>query len=172
MALVIALSCLLVIPSVFGYRLVPPATEPMSRKTPSLLRQLIRQSTSRRGLNVVMSVDTDAAYDLKQQLLKMVAAFDRGQAATKAQRADVAEVIGQLESLNDDTQPVGKLVEGTWRLVYSSDNPTRSSPLWWATRQLAGGIPDFIHNRELIESVYPLADFVPVVRTGERPSVA
>jgi len=119
-----------------------------------------------------MSVDTDAAYDLKQQLLKMVAAFDRGQAATKAQRADVAEVIGQLESLNDDTQPVGKLVEGTWRLVYSSDNPTRSSPLWWATRQLAGGIPDFIHNRELIESVYPLADFVPVVRTGERPSVA
>lgn len=60
---------------------------------------------------------------------------NRGQLATPAERSRVEDVIWELEMRTpiEDTATSEALL-GRWALVYASEDPTRSSPFFWAFR--------------------------------------
>lgn len=60
---------------------------------------------------------------------------NRGQLATPAERSRVEDVIWELEMRTPiaDTATSEALL-GRWALVYASEDPTRSSPFFWAFR--------------------------------------
>lgn len=59
----------------------------------------------------------------------------RGQLATPAERARVEDLIWELEVRTpiEDTATSQALL-GRWALIYASEDPTRSSPFFWAFR--------------------------------------
>lgn len=61
--------------------------------------------------------------------------LQRGQLATPAERNRVEDVIWELENRTpiQETATSEALV-GRWALVYASEDPTRSSPFFWAFR--------------------------------------
>lgn len=61
--------------------------------------------------------------------------FNRGQLATPTERSRVEDVIWELEMRTPivDTATSEALL-GRWALVYASEDPTRSSPFFWAFR--------------------------------------
>jgi len=59
--------------------------------------------------------------ELVGRVLEMAARTDRGQAATKSQKAKMEDWIAQLEGLNPTEMPVDTdKINGQWNLVYSS----------------------------------------------------
>jgi len=154
----------------------PPSLRPTQRSATRRNKDMVTRKSSltriRDGFRslreeLARREEMDQAFDLKRGIMQIGAACDRGQQATTAQRQDVMAMIERLERLSPTQEP-SRLLEGTWRLVYSGENPTRSSPFWWATRQLFGGVAaDLLRLRDLVESAYRWSDMIPVTRTGE-----
>jgi hypothetical protein len=79
----------------------------------------------------------------KLELLRLAAASDRGRYLSEAERRTVSGVIERLEAHNPAAASDSSLsdqLQGKWLLVYATDDPTRSSPFFWAFRQLTDGV--------------------------------
>ena len=79
----------------------------------------------------------------------------------------------RLSPLRPLSAPRG-LLEGTWRLIYASEDVTRSSPFFWAWRQMLQGVPDpsplsrsLLGTKELSDSIFAITDGIPLKNVGE-----
>ena len=89
--------------------------------------------------DAVSAAPSDGDYrrgQLINEILRIGAASDRGQAAVSAEKERVLELVSELELLakNDDVQITPNSAFGTWELVYSSTQLFRSSPFFMAGR--------------------------------------
>lgn len=79
--------------------------------------------------------------DLKVELLKLACQSDRGRLLDSAGRYRAASLLQDLEMQNPTADPAeSPLLQGRWTLVYSTDDPTRSSPFFWAFRKALAGV--------------------------------
>eukprot|EP00929_Paragymnodinium_shiwhaense_P056871 TRINITY_DN28472_c0_g1_i1.p1 TRINITY_DN28472_c0_g1~~TRINITY_DN28472_c0_g1_i1.p1 ORF type:complete len:348 (-),score=80.15 TRINITY_DN28472_c0_g1_i1:42-1085(-) len=108
------------------------------------------------------------------KLLRLAAATDRGQVGSAADREECLRLVRDLESLNPTMAPArSPLLEGKWQLVFSSEDPTRCSPFFWAMRQYLEGIEDptpisqtIFGTTELVEATYAITDAIPLKKVG------
>lgn len=117
---------------------------------------------------------TQVAADLINELLELGAASDRGQSGNTATQRRCERIIAALESCNPTPSPeCSTLLEGSWQLVYASEDPTRCSPFFWAWRQRFAGAKDpspisrtLFGGDDLIENIFAFTDAVPLKRVG------
>mmetsp|Transcript_28607 Transcript_28607/g.42313 ORF Transcript_28607/g.42313 Transcript_28607/m.42313 type:complete len:297 (-) Transcript_28607:311-1201(-) len=82
--------------------------------------------------------DDEAIRDaLKRELLLFSSVTDRGEFATKDERAIIVDLITQLEALNPTEDPALNC-EGDWDLCLTSTQSFRSSPFFMAIRAAVG----------------------------------
>ncbi|CEM18277.1 unnamed protein product [Vitrella brassicaformis CCMP3155] len=120
----------------------------------------------------VSAPESNPLEDLKIELLESAAASGRGQFALEgASRATFDSILADLEALNPTPAPAtSPLLKGTWRLVYASEDVTRSSPFFWAFRKALEGIRDPLRtfgSDQLAESLFGLTDRLPFKSIGE-----
>ena len=88
--------------------------------------------------DVVSAAPSDGNYRRSQlinEILRIGAASDRGQAASKVEKERVMELVSELELLSKTGDvKKQKSATGTWELVYSSTQLFRSSPFFMAGR--------------------------------------
>ncbi|CAN0220811.1 unnamed protein product, partial [Hapterophycus canaliculatus] len=85
--------------------------------------------------------DTPEVAQLKLDLLRIAALTGRGQLATRAERSRVEDVIWELEMRTPvEETATSEALLGRWALVYASEDPTRSSPFFWAFRKATEGL--------------------------------
>jgi len=97
---------------------------------------------------------------------------DRGQRATEALRLRIAALVAEAEAENPTRAPARSgLLEGEWRLVFASEDVTRSSPFFWACRRL--GLKDptpfsslVLGSDDLIETTFTITDNIPLTYMG------
>jgi len=115
-------------------------------------------------------------HDLELRMLAGAAATCRGQGGGAAARREVLELVEALELLNPTKAPAvaEELLQGDWRLVFASEDVTRSSPFFWAWRKLLEGVEDPVpFTRKafatdlLSESIFAVTDGIPVKTIGE-----
>lgn len=94
----------------------------------------------------------DQVAELKSRLLQLCAVTARGQAADFTQKIDVEDAILRLEDCAADA---ALQQEGTWRLVYSSVEPFRSSPFFAAFQS-------FVGSEDVASAVFRLTASLPV----------
>lgn len=108
-------------------------------------------------------------------LLEAAAGTCRGQCGSNAARSAVLELVEAMEALNPTTAPAeNNLLEGEWRLVFASEDVTRSSPFFWAWRRLLAAVPDplpltrGVFGTELLsDSIFAVTDGIPFKSIGE-----
>eukprot|EP00931_Biecheleriopsis_adriatica_P021102 TRINITY_DN13898_c0_g2_i1.p1 TRINITY_DN13898_c0_g2~~TRINITY_DN13898_c0_g2_i1.p1 ORF type:complete len:362 (-),score=54.47 TRINITY_DN13898_c0_g2_i1:260-1345(-) len=109
-----------------------------------------------------------------KDLLKECEATSRGQSGKSNKQA--LELIKAVEDLNPTARPSDRpeLLEGTWRLIFASEDVTRSSPFFWGWRQLLAGVPDplpltraLFGTEQLSESIFAITDNIPIKTIGE-----
>eukprot|EP00931_Biecheleriopsis_adriatica_P094558 TRINITY_DN68199_c0_g1_i1.p1 TRINITY_DN68199_c0_g1~~TRINITY_DN68199_c0_g1_i1.p1 ORF type:complete len:339 (+),score=52.95 TRINITY_DN68199_c0_g1_i1:38-1018(+) len=106
------------------------------------------------------------------ELLRLAAATDRGQRLTKKLRQQSEDLLSRVEAQNPTRAPaLSPLLEGTWRLVFASEDVTRSSPFFWAARQL--GLTDptpfsrsVLGSDSLLETTFAITDNIPLTYMG------
>ncbi|CAJ1387121.1 unnamed protein product, partial [Effrenium voratum] len=117
-----------------------------------------------------------ARKEVRLRLLAAAAATCRGQCGSAAARDGALQLIKAIEALNLTLEPAKQAgyLEGTWRLIYASEDVTRSSPFFWGWRQLLKGIPDpspvsraVLGTEELSESIFAITDGIPMKTVGE-----
>mmetsp|Transcript_73923 Transcript_73923/g.133256 ORF Transcript_73923/g.133256 Transcript_73923/m.133256 type:complete len:188 (+) Transcript_73923:1-564(+) len=81
-----------------------------------------------------------------------------------------------MEALNPTAAPASDtgLLEGDWRLIYASEDVTRSSPFFWGWRKMLKGIRDptpvslqLFGTEEISESIFAFTDGIPIRTVGE-----
>ena len=114
-----------------------------------------------------------ARREVRLRLLAAAASTCRGQCGSDADRQDVLQLVKALEALNPTTEP-GRLLEGNWKLIFASEDLTRSSPFFWGWRKMLEGIPDpsplsraLFGTEELSESIFAFTDGIPLKSIGE-----
>lgn len=117
-----------------------------------------------------------ARREVRVQLLTSAAATCRGRCGSPAARDGALQLVQALEALNPTAQPANELglLEGQWRLIFASEDVTRSSPFFWGWRRMLKGVPDpFPVTRSLLktdtlsESVFAITDGIPMKTIGE-----
>ncbi|CAM9491568.1 unnamed protein product [Chrysoparadoxa australica] len=102
---------------------------------------------------------------LKLELLQLSALTNRGQLATDFQRRQIEDCIYELE----DRSPIrdsasSPAILGTWALIYSSEDVTRSSPFFWAFRQLTEKVGG---DSKVADTIFSITDSIPIKTIGE-----
>lgn len=95
-------------------------------------------------------------------------ASDRGQLATVEERNRMEDIIWELEVRTPiDNPATSEALEGRWALVYASEDPTRSSPFFWAFRHVIGLKHGVSYGSNRLEtrplSYEQLADYQPLI---------
>jgi len=117
-----------------------------------------------------------ARREVRLRLLAAAASTCRGQCGSDTDREGALQLVRAMEALNPTAQPTqkGGLLEGTWRLIYASEDVTRSSPFFWGWRKMLKGIPDpsplsraAFGTEELSESIFAFTDSIPLKTVGE-----
>lgn len=117
-----------------------------------------------------------ARRELRLQLLAAAAATCRGQCGTAVAKEGALQLVQALEALNPTPSPASEigLLEGDWRLLFASEDVTRSSPFFWAWRSMLKGVPDpspitrlAFGTEELAESIFAVTDGIPLKSIGE-----
>ncbi|GLC39704.1 hypothetical protein PLESTB_000437000 [Pleodorina starrii] len=127
------------------------------------LRQLPFSSTGDRVVRsragAVDSVSLDDLMPTKLELLKKVACLNRGAIASSN---DKYEVSSYVEVLEEAGGPLVALdgVQGKWELLYSSVEPFRSSPFFWAFQE------GLVQSRELAGQIFAFTDAIPGATIG------
>ncbi|CAM9270202.1 unnamed protein product [Discosporangium mesarthrocarpum] len=104
---------------------------------------------------------SDEVAQIKNQLLQVAAATERGNLASKDQREDVELLVGRLAELNmDGTFSNNEDMLGSWTLVYSSSQAFRSSPFFATFQALLG-------RDGLAERIFALTDSFPSAKIGQ-----
>jgi len=105
-------------------------------------------------------------------LLRLAAATDRGQRLTEETRRRAEELLDAVEAGNPTSAPArSPLLEGNWRLVFSSEDVTRSSPFFWACRMLNLRDPTpfsstVLGDDSLLETTFAITDNIPLTKMG------
>lgn len=117
-----------------------------------------------------------ARREVRLQLLAACASTCRGQCGTDASKAGALQLVQALEALNPTQEPAREpgLIEGEWRLIFASEDVTRSSPFFWGWRKLLQGVPDpfpvtraLFGTEELSDSIFAVTDGIPMKVIGE-----
>lgn len=111
---------------------------------------------------------------LREEVLVLAAASSRGQTDDGAVLQRCRRAIEDLERENPTPDPAAsRLLEGQWRLIYASEDPTRCSPFFWALRKRMRGISDpnplsraFFGGDDLLENTLAFTDLVPIKTVG------
>mmetsp|Transcript_64102 Transcript_64102/g.119182 ORF Transcript_64102/g.119182 Transcript_64102/m.119182 type:complete len:326 (+) Transcript_64102:62-1039(+) len=113
--------------------------------------------------------------EVQAKLLRLAACCDRGQQGTPGLRRECEAMIAELESSQAaglwDQSWADQLV-GEWRLVYATEDPTRSSPFFWAFRKAMAGVKDPFPSRllfgseELSDNILTFTDNIPLKSVG------
>mmetsp|Transcript_60149 Transcript_60149/g.135354 ORF Transcript_60149/g.135354 Transcript_60149/m.135354 type:complete len:336 (-) Transcript_60149:47-1054(-) len=115
------------------------------------------------------------AAELQSKLLRLAASCDRGQQGTPALRLECEAIIADLEALqaaDSWDQSWSQHLDGEWQLVYATEDPTRSSPFFWAFRKAMAGVKDPFPSRvlfgseELSENILTFSDNIPLKSVG------
>lgn len=78
---------------------------------------------------------------IKFEVLKLASRGGRGKLLSRWEKARMESLLEQLEARNPTPEPAySSLLPGKWSLVYTPDDPTRSSPFFWAFRKALAGI--------------------------------
>eukprot|EP00929_Paragymnodinium_shiwhaense_P015265 TRINITY_DN123328_c0_g1_i1.p1 TRINITY_DN123328_c0_g1~~TRINITY_DN123328_c0_g1_i1.p1 ORF type:complete len:303 (-),score=40.50 TRINITY_DN123328_c0_g1_i1:240-1148(-) len=124
----------------------------------------------------VESTDSLERTRLQRRFLEVAAGSCRGQCATDRMKGQALDLIDSLEALNPTaaSAEATELLEGRWRLVFASEDVSRSSPFFWAWRQFLGEVPDpspitrlAFGTEKLVESVFAITDGIPIKGIGE-----
>lgn len=119
---------------------------------------------------------TAARREIRTQLLVAVASTCRGQCGSEAAKRDALQLVQAMEALNPTQAPARDtgLLQGEWKLIFASEDVTRSSPFFWGWRQLLEGLPDpnplsrsFLGTETLSESIFAITDGIPMKTIGE-----
>lgn len=129
---------------------------------------------STQGAGGTEASEAAAAGQLKRQLLELAAAGNRGQTSDSALKQRCEELIRCLEERNPTEEPArSALLEGQWRLVYATEDPTRCSPFFWALRQRMRGVEDpnpisrlLFGGSNLLDNTLAFTDRVPIKTVG------
>eukprot|EP00466_Bigelowiella_natans_P006183 jgi/Bigna1/145233/aug1.96_g19941 len=116
--------------------------------SPKILRKMMTVSPRKaRQLRAHSDVEEStanymAASEKEAELLKLCAYTGRGTAAAADEKAKVDGVVEALESIDERNGANEKnlMMNGNWKLVYASEDVTRSSPFFWAFRKATKGI--------------------------------
>ncbi|CAK0886120.1 unnamed protein product [Prorocentrum cordatum] len=109
-----------------------------------------------------------------EAFLRLCAASDRGQAGGPALRLSLEAAVAELEaSSHSASVSRSPLLEGSWRLVYASEDPTRCSPFFWALRRRLAGVEDpnplgrlLFGGGDVLENALAFTDSVPIKSVG------
>lgn len=113
---------------------------------------------------------------VRLQLLAAVAATCRGQCSESPAKDGALQLVQAMEALNPTVDPGRQpgLLAGEWRLIFASEDVTRSSPFFWGWRQLLKGVPDpnpisrnLLGTEALSESIFAVTDSIPFKTIGE-----
>ncbi|CAE7589242.1 unnamed protein product, partial [Symbiodinium necroappetens] len=111
---------------------------------------------------------------IRLRLLAAAASTCRGQCGSEADRQGALQLVKAMEALNPTPEPTKGLLEGKWRLIFASEDVTRSSPFFWGWRRMLEGIPDpsplsraLFNTEELSESIFAFTDGIPLKNIGE-----
>ncbi|CAM9577677.1 unnamed protein product [Choristocarpus tenellus] len=110
-----------------------------------------------------MSMDfvTEEVAQIKNQILQVAAATERGNLASKDQREDVELLVGRLSELTLDSPFTNNEdMLGAWMLVYSSSQAFRSSPFFATFQALIG-------KDGLAERIFTFTDGFPNAKIGQ-----
>lgn len=117
-----------------------------------------------------------ARKEVRLRLLAASAATCRGQCGTDVAREGALQLVKAMEALNPTQEPAKQqgFLEGTWRLIFASEDVTRSSPFFWGWRQMLKGVPDpspisrsLFGTQDLSESIFAFTDGIPLKTVGE-----
>jgi len=115
-----------------------------------------------------------ARREVRLRLLAAAASTCRGQCGSEADRQGALQLVKAMEALNPTPEPTKGLLEGKWRLIFASEDVTRSSPFFWGWRRMLEGIPDpsplsraLFNTEELSESIFAFTDGIPLKNIGE-----
>jgi len=145
--------------------------------SPKILRKMMTVSPRKaRQLRAHSDVEEStanymAASEKEAELLKLCAYTGRGTAAAADEKAKVDGVVEALESIDERNGANEKnlMMNGNWKLVYASEDVTRSSPFFWAFRKATKGIfqPLPILPSQLAEAVFAITDGIPFAKKGQ-----
>lgn len=115
--------------------------------------------------------DSPEVTQLKLDLLRIAALTGRGQLATCAERNRVEDAIWELEMRTpiEETASSEALL-GRWALVYASEDPTRSSPFFWAFRKATEALKapfGLVEEGGIAATVFAITDSLPGKSVGE-----
>mmetsp|Transcript_31594 Transcript_31594/g.43983 ORF Transcript_31594/g.43983 Transcript_31594/m.43983 type:complete len:330 (-) Transcript_31594:170-1159(-) len=117
------------------------------------------------------TVDSIAVSKKEAELLKFCAFTGRGTVATVDERAKIDLVVEALEGLDEQNGVNEKnlMMNGNWKLVYTSEDVTRSSPFFWAFRKATKGIsqPLPVLPSQFAEAVFAITDGIPFAKKGQ-----
>ena len=128
-------------------------------------RPVRASGSSLRGLRM------DAADD-ERQLVQLAALTDRGQRGSPGDKSQFNALVQTLEAAAPPAD--AQLMNGEWRLLYSTETPYQSSPFFWAFRQAtsmattpiaipSGGV---LPGDSLADAVYAITDAIPFYDIG------
>ncbi|EFJ42869.1 hypothetical protein VOLCADRAFT_119281 [Volvox carteri f. nagariensis] len=105
------------------------------------------------------SVSFDDLLPTKLELLKKVACLNRGAIASSNDNYEVSSFVEVMEDAAGQLVQLDA-VQGKWELVYSSVEPFRSSPFFWAFQE------GLVQSREVATQIFAFTDSIPGAHIG------
>eukprot|EP00639_Heterosigma_akashiwo_P006212 CAMPEP_0194588192 /NCGR_PEP_ID=MMETSP0292-20121207/19609_1 /TAXON_ID=39354 /ORGANISM="Heterosigma akashiwo, Strain CCMP2393" /LENGTH=329 /DNA_ID=CAMNT_0039444599 /DNA_START=149 /DNA_END=1138 /DNA_ORIENTATION=- len=105
----------------------------------------------------------------KRDLLALSSLTSRGQTETQIQKGQIYSLIEQLEKANPTDRPAySEKLNGEWLLCYTSDDPSRSSPFFWAFRKALKKLRNPLDDeRKVSEEIFSITDSIPIKSVGQ-----
>ena len=104
--------------------------------------------------------DVQALENMKMDLLDAI--------KLKQQMNVLAHKISLLEAMNPNPEPSSSnLLQGSWLLEYTDDDPTRSSPFFWGFKKATEGLSISPLGGSFAENIFAITDNIPIRRIGE-----
>lgn len=120
-------------------------------------------------INADSEVGVVTVTDTRGELLKLLeGAGESSGYRLKDKENQVDAFISALQTESSSTVDMASTLEGEWDLLYTNDDPTRSSPFFHAFRKALADVPDplSILTPSLSESVFAITDSIPIKSVG------
>ena len=128
---------------------------------------LYSEEVGNEASSVVADPKDDPMRVAKEGILRLAG----GQASEyTVKQIDLLELQGYIRCLEESTEKINDL-EGEWELLYTNDDPTRSSPFFSAFRKNVKGIKtpfDPLNNfpEDFGEAIFKITDNIPIKKIG------
>ncbi|GIL51714.1 hypothetical protein Vafri_7650 [Volvox africanus] len=114
---------------------------------------------ARLGAAAFESVSLDDLLPTKLELLKKVACLNRGAIASSNDKYEVSSFVEVMEDAAGSLVQLDD-VQGKWELLYSSVEPFRSSPFFWAFQE------GLVQSRGVAAQIFSFTDSIPGAHVG------